>query len=65
MKHFLTIFKYELRMLLISPSTYVAGTIFLALMGGLYWLALQRSAVGALGDALPTEVFSNSFSCRF
>lgn len=61
MKHFLTIFKYELRMLLISPSTYVAGTIFLALMGGLYWLALQRSAVGALGDALPTEVFFQLF----
>lgn len=61
MKHFLTIFKYELRLLFISPSTYVAGTIFLALMGGLYWLALQRSSLGSLGDALPVEVYFQLF----
>lgn len=61
MKHFPTIFKYELRMLFISPSTYVAGTLFLALMGGLYWMALQRSSVGSLGDALPTEVYFQLF----
>lgn len=61
MRHFLTIFKYEVRLLFIMPSTYVAGTIFLALMGGLYWLALQRASVGALGDALPAEVFFQLF----
>lgn len=61
MKHFPTIFKYELRLLFISPATYVAGTIFLALMGGLYWLALQRSALGSLGDALPVEVYFQLF----
>lgn len=61
MRHFSVIFKYELRMLFITPATYVAGAIFLALMGGLYWLALQRASVGALGDSLPVEVFFQLF----
>ncbi|HIV03622.1 MAG TPA: ABC transporter permease subunit [Candidatus Spyradosoma merdigallinarum] len=61
MRHFLIIFKHELRLLFISPATYVAGTVFLALMGGLYWLALQRASVGSLGDALPAEVFFQLF----
>lgn len=61
MKHFWIIFKYELRLLFITPATYVAGTVFLALMGGLYWFALQRSAQGTLGDALPVEVFFQLF----
>ena len=29
MKHFLTLLSHELRMLLVSPSTYIAGTAFL------------------------------------
>ena len=61
MRHFLIIFKHELRLLFISPATYVAGTVFLALMGGLYWLALQRASVGSLGDALPAEGFFQLF----
>lgn len=61
MKHFLIIFKHELRLLFISPATYIAGTVFLALMGGLYWLALQRSAVGSLGDVLPVEAYFQLF----
>lgn len=57
MKHFLIIFKYELRLLFISPATYVAGTIFMTLMGGLYWFSLQQSTVGALGGLLPVEAY--------
>jgi len=61
MKHFLIIFKHELRMLFISPSTYVAGTVFLALMGGLYWVALQMSSRGTLGEWLPVEAVFRLF----
>jgi len=32
-KHFLTILSHEIRMLLVSPSTYLAAALFLALMG--------------------------------
>lgn len=61
MKHFLIIFKYELRLLFVSPATYVAGTIFLLLMGGLYWVALQQATVGALDDMLPVEAYFRVF----
>ena len=58
MRHFLIIFKHELRLLFISPATYVAGTVFLALMGGLYWLALQRAT------RFPRKCFFSCSSCR-
>lgn len=61
MKHFLIIFKHELRLLFISPATYIAGTIFLILMGGLYWLSLQLSTVGALQELLPVEAYFRVF----
>ncbi len=51
------IFRHELRMLFISPSTYVAGTIFFALMGGMYWLALQNAALSDAQEMLPVEAF--------
>ena len=56
MRHFRTLFRHELRMLFISPSTYVAGVIFLCLMGGIYWLALRESTTGTQ-TMLPAEVY--------
>ncbi|MDR1497792.1 MAG: ABC transporter permease [Puniceicoccales bacterium] len=39
----LILFTHELRILAISIPTYVAGAVFLTLMGGLYWFALLVS----------------------
>lgn len=47
-------------MLFISPSTYVAGVLFLCLMGFLYW-AILRSTVNAPSDILPSVQFFNVF----
>ncbi len=47
-------------MLLISPSTYVAGVLFLCLMGFLYW-AILRSTVNAPSDILPSVQFFSIF----
>ncbi|MFP4203365.1 MAG: ABC transporter permease [Opitutales bacterium] len=44
MRHFLILLRHELRMLLISPSTYIAGVLFLTLMGFLYWAILRNMA---------------------
>ena len=33
MKHFFTLLSHEIRMLLVSPSTYIAAVLFLAVMG--------------------------------
>lgn len=60
MRHFLTLLKHELRMLLISPSTYVAGVLFLCLMGFLYW-AILRSSVNAPTEVLPSVQFFSIF----
>ncbi len=42
MRHFLTLFSHELRMLLVTPSTYVAGVIFLGLTGFMFTLLLEQ-----------------------
>ncbi len=44
-------------MLFISPSTYVAGVIFLCLMGGMYWVALQLSSMTDSQEQLPVEAY--------
>jgi ABC-2 type transport system permease protein len=36
MRHFFTILNHEIRMLLVSPSTYIAAVIFLAFMGFIF-----------------------------
>ena len=36
MRHFLTILSHEVRMLLVSPNTYIAAVAFLALMGFIF-----------------------------
>ena len=60
MRHFLILFKHELRMLLIHPSTYIAGFLFLSLMGTLYWLILQEMATRPQ-ETLPVVEFFRYF----
>lgn len=47
-------------MLLISPSTYVAGVLFLCLMGFLYW-AILRGTVNAPSEVQPSVQFFSIF----
>ncbi|MGJ8653696.1 MAG: ABC transporter permease [Opitutaceae bacterium] len=60
MRHFLILLKHELRMLLISPPTYIASVLFLVLMGFLYW-AIIRGIVNAPDDMLPSVQFFSVF----
>lgn len=60
LRNFLTLLKHEIRMLLISPPTYIAAFLFLVLMGFLYW-SILRSMVGAPQDDLPIVRFFNLF----
>jgi ABC-2 type transport system permease protein len=41
MKHFLTLLSHETRMLLVSPATYVAATLFLGFMGLIFTKILE------------------------
>jgi ABC-2 type transport system permease protein len=41
MKHFFTLLSHEIRMLLVSPATYVAATLFLAFMGLIFTKILE------------------------
>jgi ABC-2 type transport system permease protein len=45
---FLTLLFHELRILVIAAPTYIASSIFLFLMGGIYWLALLQAASGPM-----------------
>jgi len=60
MRHYLILLKHELRMLLISPPTYIASVLFLMLMGFLYW-AIIRGMVNAPADLLPSVQFFSVF----
>ncbi len=60
MKHFFILLKHELRMLLISPPTYIASVLFLCLMGFLYW-AILRGMVNTPSDILPSVQFFSVF----
>lgn len=60
MRHYLILLKHELRMLLISPPTYIASVLFLMLMGFLYWATI-RSMVNAPADLLPSVQFFSVF----
>ena len=60
MRNFLTLLKHEIRMLLISPPTYIAAVLFLILMGFLYW-AILRGMVNAPEDDMPFVQFLNFF----
>lgn len=60
MRHFFILLKHELRMLLISPPTYIAAVLFLCLMGFLYW-AILRGMVNTPSETLPTVQFFRVF----
>lgn len=60
MRHFFILLKHELRMLFISPPTYIAAVLFLSLMGFLYW-AILRGMVNTPSEVLPTVQFFSVF----
>jgi ABC-2 type transport system permease protein len=59
MRQFFTLFFHELRMMCLSPSTYVAGVLFLLLMGFVYWLSLVVAL--DVGSSKPSDLFFNVF----
>ena len=60
MRHFLTLFSHELRMLLIAPATYVASVLFLLLMGLIYLLVLNEAGTRE-SDLPPAVLFFQVF----
>lgn len=56
MKHFLTILSHEIRMLLVSPSTYIAAVLFLWLMGFMFTGVLEQFSKAAQSES-PAAVF--------
>lgn len=60
MKHFSTILSHEIRMLLVSSSTYIAGVLFLALMGFIFTGILENYSQSAQ-DLSPAVVFFQVF----
>ncbi|RRJ95229.1 hypothetical protein Ga0100231_013835 [Opitutaceae bacterium TAV4] len=60
MKHFLTIFGHELRMLLVSPGTYIAAVLFLMLMGFIFAGVLESYSAAAQ-ETSPSGVFFQLF----
>jgi ABC-2 type transport system permease protein len=55
-KHFFTILNHEIRMLLVSPSTYIAAFSFLSLMGFIFTIILEEFSKAQHGVS-PTSVF--------
>lgn len=60
MKHFFTLLSHELRMLLVSPSTYIAATAFLFFMGFIF-TGILETYTKAPQDASPATVFFSTF----
>ena len=60
MKHFPTLLSHEIRMLLVSPATYVAGTLFLGFMGLIFTKILEDYS-SAAQEVSPAFVFFNLF----
>ncbi len=60
MRIFRILFFNEIRTLAISMSTYVAGAVFLLLMGGIYWVALGQATYGS-SDSTPAEDYFKIF----
>lgn len=57
MKNFVHFLRHEIRTLLFSPSTYVAGVIFLVLMGLVYWAILKAFTLTPQDDNPATQFF--------
>ncbi len=60
MRHFLTILSHEIRMLLVSPSTYVAAVLFMTLMGFIFTTVLETYTKEAQ-DLPPAAMFFQLF----
>ena len=60
MKHFATLLSHELRMLLVSPATYVAATLFLGVMGLIFTKILEDYSA-APQEHSPASVFFQLF----
>lgn len=60
MRHFLILLRHELRMLLISPTTYLAAFFFYTVMGLLYW-SILRDMVNVAQEDLPAVQFFKLF----
>lgn len=60
MKHFPTLLSHEIRMLLVSPATYFAATLFLGFMGLIFSKILDLYS-GAAQETSPAFVFFNLF----
>jgi ABC-2 type transport system permease protein len=59
-KHFFTLLSHEIRMLLVSPGTYIAATAFLGFMGFIFVDILENYST-APQDASPAQVFFSLF----
>jgi ABC-2 type transport system permease protein len=59
-KHFLTLLSHETRMLLVSPATYVAATLFLGFMGLIFTKILELYS-GTPQELSPAAVFFQLF----
>jgi ABC-2 type transport system permease protein len=60
MRHFTTILSHEIRMLLVSASTYIAAVLFLAVMG-LIFSGVLESYSAAAQETSPAAVFFQLF----
>ena len=60
MKHFLTLLSHEIRMLLVSPATYIAATLFLSFMG-LIFIKILEEYSGTPQEASPADVYFQLF----
>jgi ABC-2 type transport system permease protein len=60
MRHFLTILSHEIRMLLVSPSTYIAGVLFLIVMGFMFTTLLEDYSRGPQ-EISPASAFFSVF----
>ena len=59
MKHFPTLLSHEIRMLLVSPSTYIATVLFLGFMGTIFTRILEEYSVAQ--ETSPAHTFFHLF----
>lgn len=57
MKQFINLFRYEMRMLFLSPATYIAAVIFLCLMGFIYLFIIEGYNHTPQENPSSTELF--------
>ncbi len=61
MRHFLTILAHEIRMLFVSPSTYIAAVLFLEIMGFIFTFLVLQAYSSKPQEASPASVFFSLF----